>query len=182
MNGLFEFLKNFDGIIGVIIGAFLTYFMQCLGKLHFSMANCKDELMYEDNDGFVHTDKAENSTLYGYKISFNLNIYNANSNYKSIHDLTLKIYNSNSNELIIKKSLKDEETGHYSGSLYFTDDAKYYNFNPKSFNILKLSSFIGKDIVINKILNKNIICKLEFKNEKNKDIKIEVFKDKILEN
>lgn len=172
------FLVNYDGIIGTLLGMFFSYFIQSRGKLKIFIKKSYGEFYYNDDIGYISTNRNSNSTLEYFLYHIELYLYNTSSDFKSMRDLKLNVFSENKN--VLTRNLRDENTRIYDGGISSVKDADIYNIAPKNVEVLNLSLYISDD-ELKKINYNNTFFELEYTNFKNKRKKIKVFKDIIEE-
>jgi hypothetical protein len=138
-----QFLKQFEGIIGALIGVFVGWFLQYLnsrGKVSLNFSNQNIYFYKYDMGDYIVQEKPENC-ING-KISFDLLICNQSADSKMIKDLTVILKSGSSNT---KKFLLDSDSGKVVNQQMRLDAVEFLNIPPK---------YIGKrrfEILLNNI-------------------------------
>lgn len=178
MENIITILRNYDGIIGTILGMFFSFFLQSRGKLKIYIKKSYGEFYYNDNVGWRSTIRKASSELDYFIYNVELYLYNNSSDFKSIRDLKLNVFSDEKN--ILTGRLKDKNTTTYNDGFAHTEEADAYNIPPKNVQILDLSYYISKDD-LKKINYNNTFFELEYTDCKNKTKKLKVFKEKLEE-
>ena len=172
-----DILKNYDGIIGTILGMIVSFLLQNRGKLKIFIKKSYGEFYYKDNEGFPSV-KAISSEIDYLVYKTELYLYNTSSDFKSIRDLKLNIFNEGT--IIFTERLKDNSTTTYNNGFSSTREADVYNISPKNVRMLDLYCYISKED-LEKINCDNVLFEIEYTYCKNKIKKLELFKGRLEE-
>lgn len=99
MSDIICYIKEFEGIIGAILGSvatlIVTNWLRKKGGLKIYILNSKSEFSYEDNGDIISWRNSKKNKLLEYKYSIELNIYNSSDICRNIKNLRFKIFNDN---------------------------------------------------------------------------------------
>jgi hypothetical protein len=174
MNSIIGIIKEFDGILGAILGSVATLIttdiLRKKGKLNIYVESADGNYEYNTN-GFISSERKENSDLYGYIFNLKIQIYNKSDAPKIIRNIKLNIYNND--KLVYIKEIEDEATRKYYQSISFAENATIYNIEPKKIYEYKYKLVLSAE-ELKKVKN-NVTFELTFINEKNIIQKFKVF-------
>lgn len=183
MQNIICIIKEFEGIIGAILGSAVTLIITDLlkkkGKLNIYLNDFRGQFWYRDKNRpyDISKEKMENMVLSSYKFEFNIDIYNASELPKIMRNLKICIYKNK--KIINEIDVNNEETRRVVSMCITVDKTTVFNIDGKSSYNLILSSEIPEENVT--MLKDGINLKLKYKNEKNKDVYFNLFNGKILE-
>ncbi len=174
MNNIIDIIKEFDGILGAILGSVATLITTDIirkkGKLNIYVESADGNYEYNTN-GFVSTERKKDSNLCYYIFNLKIEIYNKSDSPKIIRNIKLNIYNDD--KLVYKKEIKDEATRRHYQSISVVDDATIYNIEPKKIYEYEYKMILSIEEL--KKLKGDVTFELIFINEKNKIQRFKVF-------
>lgn len=180
MTDIINIIKEFDGILGAILGSVATLIttdiLRKKGKLNIYIENADGNYEY-NTDGFISSERKNNSDLCGYVFNLKIEVYNKSDATKIIRNIKLNIYNND--KLVFIKEIKDEATRRYYQSISVADNATIYNIEPKKIYEYEYKLFLSVE-EINKLTD-NVTFELTFINEKNNVQKLKVFSSQLKE-
>ena len=141
---MWEILNNYQGIIGIVIGVFLGWFLSLLnlmGKVTFYKDKIKVEYFEKDSAGGIYKKDLNEKTIYGI-FSFDLDIINTSSRNRMLRNIHCLL--SISNEKVIKE-INDVETRRIVAAKPDYDNFEIINIPPKNIIKKKLSIHLSKD-------------------------------------
>ena len=170
MQDMICFIKEFEGIIGALLGALLTLIVTELlkqrGKLKFYLMNFKGNYVYFDKVEHLNRNiKNKNCELDHYKIDF---VINSSEFPKIMRDIKIVVFKGFKKVEELKAT--DEKIINRSVSV---DEIHMCTIKPKESISFHFSSKLSKDSA--KKMNSGLTIKLSYKNEKNKTKYIRLF-------
>ena len=185
MNKVINFIKDFEGIFGAILGSattlIITDILRKKGKLKFYLMDYNGEYWYESKEKYYGPTKDKNNGhgIESYRFKFTLDIYNTSEFPKIMRDLKIKVYKNKN--LLTSIPVNDEETRRIVSRCITVDQTTVFNFNGKETDNIILSAEIPKEFA-NQLNNNNIVLKLNYKNEKGNNKYFKIYKGNIEEN
>ncbi|MCI5521922.1 MAG: hypothetical protein MR411_04900 [Tenericutes bacterium] len=180
MQNIVCIIKEFEGIIGAILGSaftlIITDILKKIGKLKIYLNNFEGRYWYNSKDNRYEptTSKKYGTSIESFRFKFDIDVYNSSELPKIMRDLKISIYK---NKKFLKEvNVNDEETRRVVCRCITVDKTTIFNIPGKESYNLKLSAEIPEDIAF--IMKDGLIIKLKYKN-KNKYFKI--FCDKVSE-
>lgn len=181
----YNFIKEFEGIIGAVLGAVATLIVTDIlkrkGKLNLFLMSYKGEYYYfnEDGEGFnsITTKKGTDGLLRYYKLKFVIDVYNSSELPKIMRNIKLKVFKGK--DLIKELEIYDEDTKRMVVRCIHMDNANIFNINARESYNLNLCAELPKELA--EKLKDGLIFKLSYKDEKNKEKTFEIFNGKYLE-
>ncbi|MGE8207825.1 hypothetical protein ACQKP0_25495 [Heyndrickxia sp. NPDC080065] len=155
-----KFLKEFEGIIGAIIGSIstliVTHWLKNTGKLTLVINDViKEYSRLSDSGNWVTIDTLTEDSYA--KLKFSIEIYNYSENIKTLNNVRYELIDD-SNKVIHEGKLFDSETGVFSAGAHRYDKFEFLNCNPKQLVKKKLRiSFDPSDVLLLRITEKIII-------------------------
>lgn len=186
MNNIICFIKEFEGIIGAVLGSvgtlIVTDILKRKGKLKIYLMASNGNFKYNVMGSILNWRESEEDDFYCYDHNIELNLYNSCDSPKFIRDLKINIYNNN--DLLFVKEMKDEDTrvitpGRYSSCKI--NNAKMYNIEPKIVIDLNLSFYLSEEEYRKIDNDKKVKFEISYINDKNKVKRIEVYNDYLKE-
>lgn len=181
MEDIIKIIKEFEGIIGAILGSVVTLVVTDIlkqkGKLNIYLMEFKGKYWYKDKDYGDTTTKRKESVIDSYRFNFVIDVYNSNELPKIMRDIKICIYNDN--ELLNEVFVNDEETRRVSCHTIMVDKTTVFNIGGKESYNLKMSAEIPTKEA--GMLKNGLILKLKYNDEKNKTKYFEIFNGKIEE-
>ena len=117
MDNIVNFIKDYEGIFGAILGSAITLIITDIlrkkGKIKFYLMNYNGEYWYESKEKYYGPtkDKEYGQDIESYRFQFTLDIYNTSELPKIMRDLKIKVY-------------KDKK---FLTSIPVNDEDDYYN-------------------------------------------------------
>ena len=140
-----DVLKEFQGIIGIVVGVllalFIPYFSRKIGSILIYLNKFEIEFYKTNNIGGMEKIKISDECEYG-NCTIDIDFYNSSTIYKVVRDLNL-LFKSKS--IIIKKEFSDVKTRQFIHSQTKYDTLKYINLPPQTNENFQLIVFIKKD-------------------------------------
>ena len=184
METFINFIKDFEGIFGAILGSastlIITDILHKKGRLKFYLMDYNGEYWYESNENYYGPtkDKEYGQEIESYRFQFTLDIYNTSELPKIMRDLKIEVYDNK--KLLTSIPVNDEETRRVVSRCITVDQTTVFNFNGKETVNIILSAEIPKEFA-SQLNNKNIFLKLNYKNEKSKNKYFKIYKGAIEE-
>jgi len=183
MEEAIYFIKEFEGIIGAVLGVVATLIttdiLKRLGKLNIYVMNSTGNFNYNVN-GFIQKDReSKEDKLCGYDHKLVLNLYNSSDSPKFLRDLKMNVFNEE--EFLFSIDMQDEDTRRFSAGISRADDAKIYNIEPKIAIELNLSFYLTEEDYRKINNNKKVRFVISYINDKNKIKKIDIFNNYLKE-
>ncbi|MBQ7240657.1 MAG: hypothetical protein IJS56_04365 [Bacilli bacterium] len=184
METFINFIKDFEGIFGAILGSattlIITDILHKKGRLKFYLMDYNGEYWYESKEKHYGPtkDKKYGQEIESYRFQFTLDIYNTSELPKIMRDLKIEVYENK--KLLTSIPVNDEETRRIVSRCITVDQTTVFNFNGKETVNIILSAEIPKEFA-GQLTNKNIFLKLNYKNEKNKNKYFKIYKGAIEE-
>ena len=183
MQEVFCFIKEFEGIIGAVLGTVATLIttniLKGLGKLNVYVMNSTGKFNYNVN-GFIQKDReSKEDKLCGYDHKLVLNLYNSSDSPKFLRDLKLNVFNEK--EFLFAIDMQDENTRRFSAGISKADNAKIYNIEPRIAIELSLSFYLTEKDYRKINNNKKVRFVISYINNKNKIKKFDIFNDYLKE-
>ena len=183
MENVITIIKEFDGIIGAILGSVITLIvtdiLKSKGKLKIYLMKGQGNFYYNVM-GFHQTYReSKEDKLSYYKYELELNIYNSSDSFKFIRDIKLIV--SNGDKFILEDEIMDEETRVYNQHFSHIDPAKIYNIAPKIVMPLKLSFSLSDKEYKSIDTKKKVKFEISYIDDKNKNRKIKIYDDYLVE-
>jgi len=162
-----ELLKDYQGIIGVLIGLIFGNKLRNTGKTFIEIKNTEFKNIKEEQDGEggINEIAIDFMTVNEYlcKYSIDIDIYNSSESPRVLRNIEIVFYKNNK---IIKKTIpKDENTMRNTMRQVKMDDLSIVNIRAKEIVNYK----IGGRIVLNSSYDK--VCFFAIQNKNNKLIK-----------
>ncbi|UAL46441.1 hypothetical protein K7887_16195 [Sutcliffiella horikoshii] len=168
VNQVLYVLKEYDGVIGAVLGTVLgsistllvTHWLKNIGKVSLKLKGY-DFQYYKSDYGVPASidmlDEADSADLH-----FEIDIYNSAENVKTINDIQFQLIDD-TNTIIHTGKLNDIETGRMVAGAYRYDSFTFLNCKPKELAKKELKIYFSStDIHLLKITKKIIIeAKLE---------------------
>lgn len=183
MNSIICYIKEFEGIIGAILGSVATLIVTDIlkrkGKLKIYLINSNGDYHYYENvlRGST-TKKTKNSVIDYFKYDFTIDIYNSSELPKIMREIKVNVYKNK--ELLKEIEVKDESTRRLTSARCVTvDNLNLYNISAKESVSFDLSVDLPSDIA--EKLKDGLILKMCYKDEKNKSKYFELFNGVIKE-
>ncbi len=168
LSDMIFFLKNFEGIIGALLGVIvtlvLTNLLRHLGKLYIYATEIKTEFTRLDGYGCMK----DCDILEAQYATFDLDveIYNNSEVPKALRDFAFRFYCDK--ELLLEETPDDNRTARSNGHWLIRDGFYIYNLNPKTISRLSFHLSLGEEDT-SKIKKFNKIV-ISCKNHKHKEI------------
>lgn len=183
MQEVIYFIKEFEGIIGAVLGVVATLvttdILKRIGKLNIYVMNSTGKFYY-NVDGLIQEEiESKEDELYGYNHKLVLNLYNSSDNPKILRDLKMNVFNEE--KFLFSIDMQDEDTRRISAGMSRADNAKIYNIEPKVAIELNLSFYLTKEDYRKINNNKKIRFVISYINDKNKIKKIDIFNNYLKE-
>ena len=186
MCNIIYFIKEFEGIIGTVLGSVVTLIVTDIlkrkGKLKIYLMTSNGNFKYNVMGEILNWRENEEDAFYCYDHNVELNLYNSCDIPKIIRDLKINIYNDNN--LLFVKEMKDENTKAITPSRYSgcrIDNAKMYNIEPKIVIDLNLSFYLSEEEYRKIDNSKNVKFEISYIDDKNKVKRIEFYNDYLKE-
>ena len=183
MQNIICIIKEFEGIIGAILGSaftlIITDILKKIGKLKIYLNNFEGRYWYNSKDDRYEptTSKKYGTSIESFRFKFDIDVYNSSELPKIMRDLKISIYK---NKKFLKEvNVNDEETRRVVCRCITVDKTTIFNIPAKESYNLKLSAEIPEDIAF--MMKDGLIIKLKYKNEKNKNKYFKIFCDKVSE-
>lgn len=153
MEYFISFIKEFEGIIGALLGVIITMLMneylKSKGKIKYYFSNFTINYMGVDKGIYRSFDKESDYSSIEYE--FNIQIYNTSESKKILRDIKIQFI---SDELEIKVVPKDSSTRRGYAGGFTCDNIGVININPKEILEMKVEGHIGsQDTDIKKLKN-----------------------------
>ena len=186
MQEVICFIKEFEGIIGAVLGVIATLIttdiLKRVGKLNIYVMSSIGNFNYNVN-GFIQICReSKGDKLCGYNHKLVLNLYNSSDSPKFLRDLKLNVFNEE--KFLFSKYMTDEDTRKMSTEILKrsrVDIAKIYNIEPKIVLELNLSFYLTEE-EYGKINNsKKVRFEISYINDKNKVKRFDIFNDYLKE-
>ncbi len=183
MQDIICIIKEFEGIIGAILGSTITLIITDIlkkkGKLKIYLNDFDGKYWYNSKDNHYGptTSKKDGTNIESFRFEFDIDVYNSSELPKIMRDLKINIYKNK--ELLKEVDVNDEETRRVVSRCITVDKTTIYNIPAKESYNFKLSAEIPEDIAF--MMKDGLIIKLKYKNEKNKNIYFKIFEDKVSE-
>ena len=182
MTEIFSFLKEFDAILGTILGSvatlIVTEIIRHLGKIKCYVNQfSKTPIYHNQKDGTIIYQKEEQTELEAYAINFQLDIYNSSELPKIMRNLKLRIEDGKKNYEEI--TVTDESTRKIdSFGISHVCNLDVLNVLPKKVISLNLGAYFEfKTITLPRLLTLKLVYKDENNHEKIINIRKEEFED-----
>lgn len=183
MENIITIIKEFDGIIGAILGSVITlivtYILKSKGKLKIYLMSGEGKFYYNVDGYFETFRESKEDMLCYYMYEFELNICNNSDSFKFIRDMKLIV--SNGDKFIFEDKINDEGTRVYSQNISHTESARLYNIAPKIALPLKLSFSLPADEYKKLNIKDKVKFEISYIDDKNKRKKIKLYDDYLLE-
>lgn len=150
---LLDFLTQFEGIIGALLGVIVTmlmgYLLKKMGKIRMSSSNHWLSVLESEEDGthyYIIANEAKkkineySSGLY----EFDLTVFNSSDEPKGLKDITICFVGPNKSN-IVKKVPRDEATRRISAGAIRTDEVKILNLPVKEMINYHLLVYIERE-------------------------------------
>jgi hypothetical protein len=184
METFINFIKDFEGIFGAILGSattlIITDILHKKGRLKFYLMDYNGEYCYESKENHYGPtkDKEYGQEIESYRFQFTLDIYNTSELPKIMRDLKIKVYKDK--KFLTSIPVNDEDTRRVVCKCITVDQTTIFNFNGKETANITLSAEVPKEFA-EQLNNKDIALKLNYKNEKNKNKHFKIYKGVIRE-
>ena len=184
METFINFIKDFEGIFGAILGSattlIITDILHKKGRLKFYLMDYNGEYWYESKENHYGPtkDKKYGQEIESYRFQFTLDIYNTSELPKIMRDLKIKVYKDK--KFLTSIPVNDEDTRRVVSRCITVDQTTIFNFNGKESANITLSAEVPKEFA-EQLNNKDITLKLNYKNEKNKNKYFKIYKGIIKE-
>lgn len=144
MDGIIDVIKNYEGIIGALLGVIVTTilneYIKSKGRVNFYFLNYKNRFMSTDDYGFYgETNDIENSK--GFEYEFEMQLYNSSDINKIIREIEIEFICKNG---VITTKAYDESTRRVESSRMIKDELKVINIRPKEIIVLTISGHLNK--------------------------------------
>lgn len=162
---LLDYINEFEGIIGAVLGSvstlIVTDFIKRRGKLNIFVFNREYSF---DTYGSVRCSQQgkEDNDLYGFSLKYKLHIYNSSDIPRIMRDFQIIIYLDN--RIIHRLIPKDETTRVYKTHYFTVDEAGIVNINSREAIELEQSIYIHEEDMQTTQFNKIDLCYINDKN------------------
>lgn len=171
MTEILQALKEFEGIIGTILGSvttlIVTDILKKIGKLKTYLISYEDKFQTFRDVGCGMNGKKDED-FYGYSVKYVIQVYNKSDTPKIMRDFKL-VFLKNMEEVYTIVP-KDEETKKYYSHTIYIDEMEILNVEPKKIQVLKQSIYVNYDM-LDRIEGANKL-ELQYRDEKDKTRKI----------
>lgn len=178
---MLDFLREFQGILGAILGAvstlITTNILRRFGKINLYIIKKEIELFKKSQSDYgltieeVASDYNEADSL---KYSFELVFYNSSDIYKSFFDINLKFIGDNKRVFFHKPY--DQAKSYFTSQRWVHEEIDTIELEPKKLKVVKLNGWLDKEELIKSTNMTNIIkIYLVAKNSKNKKFRKKIF-------
>ncbi|MDU4889785.1 MAG: hypothetical protein E6344_07345 [Clostridium sp.] len=142
MEYVISFIKEFEGIIGALLGVIITMLMneylKSKGKIKYYFDNFVIRYMATDNEGCYGSVEKE-AAYESIEYEFNMQIYNTSESKKILREIKIQFI---SDELEIETTPKDSSTSRKYGGGYVCDSINIININPKEILEISIEGYI----------------------------------------
>lgn len=180
---ILEILKEFEGIIGAILGSLFTFIttfaLSRIGKLNIYLMSFEGDYWYYNSEFYGPSiTKTKTSRLQCFKLVAVIDFYNSSELPKIMRNIKLVAYDKN--KLLCDINITDEKTRRMTSGHYVTaDDFNLCNINSRETYSLEFGAVLPKEVA--EKLKNGLILKLRYRDEKNKINYFEIFKGKVEE-
>ena len=144
MENIILIIKEFEGIVGAILGSITTLIVSDMlkrkGKLKTYLVEWKGKYETFGDVGCSLKGK-ESSDFYDYNFSYTLQLYNKSDTPKIMRNFKIKFYKGK--DEVFSYVPDNEDTRRYSSHAYWIDKMEVLNVNPKEIEVLKQSGHIN---------------------------------------
>ncbi len=185
-NQFFIILKNYDGILGVILGTVVTLIVSNVirnyGKIHFYVNEYDVYLSHEGinesgNRTIERVNSLEKANYFNYALE--IEFYNNSEIPKILRNIRIIIRRKVFNKVIFSKTINPNNVKHKEKFFYtdIRDGFKFINLEPKKIVNMRIEGKIGdKQIIENIFMGADII--MSALNQKNKSLTRLIYKGK----
>jgi hypothetical protein len=144
MENIILIIKEFEGILGTILGSITTLIVSDLlrkkGKLKTYLIEWQGKYETFRDVGCSRLGK-EDSDFYDYSFSYTLQVYNKSDTPKIMRNFKVKFYKEKREMFSFIPN--DEATRKFSSHAYYVDRMEVINIKPKEIQVLKQSGYIN---------------------------------------
>lgn len=155
---VFLILKEFEGLIGAILGSIstlmVTHWLKNSGKLIFDVKHYNKNFYVQDDYGQLIDAETLNEDGYA-ELSFEIDIYNTSESLKVLNNIHFEFIDDN-NTVIHSGKLKDLDTRRLLGGMQRYDELEFMNCNPKELSKKKLQINFNPTNILLLEITKNI--------------------------
>lgn len=146
MNNILQIVKEFEGIIGAVLGSVATLiatdYLSKKGKLKIYLM--KYEGIYETyKDVGCYSGEEKELQLYHFRLNYKLQVYNKSDTPKIMRDF--KILFIRDKKVLYYLVPDDEATRRFSAHTYMVDEMEVSNVMPREIQVLEQSGYISEE-------------------------------------
>jgi hypothetical protein len=157
---LVKLIESFEGIIGALLGVFLTLivtkWLKDQGKVYVDLKSFTETFKVRDDlGGYKPSEELKED---GYSvIELALNFYNSSENIKSLYDISFSLVDEN-NDLMHTGQLMDTSTHSFTAGAHRYESFELVNCNPKELFKKELKiSFTPSNILLRRVSKKLVV-------------------------
>lgn len=174
MHDLIIILKEFEGIMGTILGSvttlIVTDLLRKIGKLKLYLIEWRGVYYSNSELGEIVLAK-DDKNLYNFGFSYILQVYNKSDTPKIMRNFKVKFYK---NKEVFSLIPYDDSTRSYQNHILHIENIEVINVKPKEIQVLKQSGYINFNELPN--IENSSKVELTYYDEKDRKRKVVLFK------
>jgi hypothetical protein len=146
MDNILQIIKDFEGVIGAVLGSVSTLIVNDIlkkkGILKIYLMKFEG-IYYTIDKGVIRQAKGEEDNILYYSFNYKIQVYNRSETPKIMRDF--KVIFIKDKKIVYSVVPADESTRRVTETRYHADDMDVYNIMPKTIQVLEQSGLVNEE-------------------------------------